>query len=718
MKNDSKTKSQPEGLPRLADSLRPACVSSRQDLEVIRDLFRGKPAYIVQDPITFQSIRLDTEGYKIFASLNRNQTLGEIFQKMVDEGSNTKEGEDAFYELILSLHRLNFLNLPISDDKRLYKRYLQRSEARSTEKLMSFLFFRMPLFNPDIVLNKTQHLTKFLFTWWFFAIWIMLLTGASLLVVRGFEQLIQPIEGILVATNLPFIMILMIILKVIHEFGHAYACKRFGGTVPEMGVFLIVFAPMAYVDASASWGFPSKMRRLLVSLGGVYFESIVAMLAIYIWFLTGPGLLHDMAYNVIFLAGVTTLIFNLNPLMRYDGYYVLSDVTEIPNLRQRATQYVIQALKRAFLGIKSGNPPGAFGLKIFLFTFGVAAGLYKITLVLAISMAIAYKLYLVGLVLACFYAGSTLLKTIFKLSLYLFTAEETAAIRVRAVLVGLVVLTAIPLAIMSVGVPNTVRVAGVFHTEKEEVIRAGVEGFINKIDAAFGNEVTANAPLANLVNDSCNESVAEAMSQLKEAKIRYSAFQTADPVKARQELERIEALSLHFDQRRMEVEKLAIRSPEEGLIIHSLSPRDEGRFLMVGDHVATIASGEWRIKAILTEAEFIDMQPMVGDALRVRTPAKPDETIEAVVHQIIPGGTREVPIESLTQIGGGSIPVDPETSSAHEPYFEIALKLTGEKPSWLLHGMTCQVLCSGERDTLGALLVRKLSCFITKFMQS
>jgi putative peptide zinc metalloprotease protein len=613
---------------------------------------------------------------------------------------------------------LNFLNLPVSDDELLFKRHLQRSEARSKGHLMNFIFFKMPLLNPDSLLNRTQHLTRFLFTRWFFAFWVVLMAGAGLLVIRDLDKLFLPIEGILAANNLPLIMVLLIVLKVIHEFGHAYACKRFGGHVPEMGVYLIVFAPLAYVDATSSWGFPLKRHRLLVGLAGVYFESIVTALAVFTWFFTGPGLLHDIAYNVIFLAGVTTVIFNLNPLMRYDGYYVLSDLSEIPNLRQRATHYVIQSLKRIFLGLKTGTRPGTLGLRLFLFFYGTAASLYRITLVLAISAAIASKLLVVGLLIAGYYAGGTLVKVLFKVGQYLFMSPEAAPVRWRAVTLGLLLLIAIPWSILSIGLPNTVRVAGIFGTEEEKLVRASVDGFVEEIRATHGNIVASEEILVSLVNDTLGEALARASSDLAVSRLRLDAFQAVNPVRAKQEQKRSEVLRFEMDQCLRDVDELTVRSPREGRVIEILTLRDKGRFLTKGDPIATIASGRWEIRAVLNEAEFVDARPAVGDTLRVRTSAKPGALLEAIVRRIVPRGTRNALEESLTQKGGGSIPVDPETSAAAESYFEIVLELTDEKPSWLLHGMTCQVLCPGERDTLGTLIMRRISRFITRFMES
>jgi hypothetical protein len=324
----------------------------------------------------------------------------------------------------------------------------------------------------------------------------------------------------------------------------------------------------------------------------------------------------------------------------------------------------------------------------------------------------------VGLVIAAYYAGGTLVKVLFKLGHYLFTSPEAAPVRLRAVALGLVLLIATPLCILSIGLPNTVRIAGTFHTGEEKVVRAGVEGFVEEIRTTHGCDVASEDILVRLVNDTCNEALVRASSDLAVSKMRLDTYQAVDPVKARQEQERAEVFRLELDRCRRDVADLTVRSPQAGQVVDILTSRDEGRFLTKGDPIATIASGRWEIRAVLSEAEFVDVRPAIGDILRVRTPAEPGVPLEAMVQRIVPRGTRNVPEESLTQKGGGWIAVDPETSAAAEPYFEIVLELTGKKPSWLLQGMTCQVLCPGESDTLGTLLMRRISRFITRFMES
>ena len=295
----------------------------------------------------------------------------------------------------------------MSDDKILYRRYQARQSVRRRQKIMGFLFLQIPLINPNAFLERTMPLMRWLYSPIAFVLWLILVGSAGYVAVANGSELLQPANGLLATRNLIFMWFTLISLKVIHEFGHAFACKHFGGHVPEMGVYMIAFTrPAHYVNATAAWGFPNKGHRLVVSLAGVYVEIAIAAMAVFVWAATGPSLLNSIAYNVMFLASAVTLLFNINPLMRYDGYYVASDLLEIPNLRQRSSKYVIDLAKRWILGVSVTQEAVSLKLRIILFSFGVSATAYRMLVLVSIAALIATKFFLVGVGLACFYVGS------------------------------------------------------------------------------------------------------------------------------------------------------------------------------------------------------------------------------------------------------------------------------------------------------------------------
>ncbi len=703
--------------PSVVERLRNVTVGVREDLEVTRHLFRGKPAYVIRDPMTFQSHRLDPGDYAIFISIAPDRPLGRIYQGLVESGVIEADSEELFYQFIVTLHRINFLNLPIADDKLLYKRYIARKRAKRKQKLLGALFLRIPLVNPDAFLDKTIRYARPVFSRWFFGLWLCLMAAAVFVAMTNAGRLVEPVQGVLAAHNLALMWATLIVLKVLHELGHAYACKYFGGYVPETGVYLIVLTPLTYVDASSVWGFSRRRDRLMVCLAGMYFESMVAAAALFTWAATTAGVVHDIAYNVIFLASVVTVLFNINPLMRYDGYYALTDLLEIPNLRQRSTKYVISVFKRIGLGMPIPDSPRSLPLRALLLVFGIASNIYRMVIILVISALVASKMFLVGLGIAVSYVTGVTVSIFRRMIEYMWFSPQTQPVRVRAVAVSLVVMVMLPLAILLVPIRSNVRAVGVVGTEREAVIRARVDGFVERTHAEPGQLVRQGALVVELVHDARLEAIAQARTQVEVSEIRHSAYQVADPVRARQEQQNSTVYRLELDRRRAELDDLKVEADITGRIVHCLDRRNWGQFVRTGEPLAMIAAGCWQVRAILTEQQVADARPAVGDAVNVRAAAMPGCDLRGVIARIVPAGSRRVEDESLTQLGGGGIAVDPLTRQAGQPYFEVAVNLPVCDAQPLRHGMSCDLRFGAAADSLGTILIRHLMRFSSKLMQ-
>ena len=233
--------------PAIAARLGKTRVELRPDLDVSRHVFRGKPCYILQDPLTFQSHRFSIEDYRVLTSLSSDQDLCDTFLLLVRMGLLGEADEERFYRFVYSLHKKSLLKLPISDDGTLYKRHVARKRQKQKAAAKSVLFWRIPVWNPNRFLNRTMGAMRPFFSRTAFIVWALVVGTGSLMIFQNWSEFMAPTGDIFSGPNLPLLWITLIVLKVAHEFGHAYACKHYGGHVPEMGVFLIVFTPCAYV---------------------------------------------------------------------------------------------------------------------------------------------------------------------------------------------------------------------------------------------------------------------------------------------------------------------------------------------------------------------------------------------------------------------------------------------------------------------------------------
>lgn len=255
----------------LAQRLQDVHVGVRGELEVSRHVFGGEPCYVIRDPITFASHKLSREDYQVFAGLRNDQRLGTIFADLVSHNIAAADQAEDFYRFVLHLNQLGLLDLPVSDGKRLYSRFERKRSAERKSKILGILFLRVPLVQPDQFLGRTLHWIKPLFTPTASLPWLFCAMFSCLLLAWQWEEFCNPLGTMLATQNLPLIGGLLIGLKVIHELGHGYACKRFGGEVSEMGAYFILFTPCAYVDASAAWGVPESLApNCRLSRGDVF----------------------------------------------------------------------------------------------------------------------------------------------------------------------------------------------------------------------------------------------------------------------------------------------------------------------------------------------------------------------------------------------------------------------------------------------------------------
>jgi putative peptide zinc metalloprotease protein len=439
--------------------------------------------------------------------------------------------------------------------------------------------------------------------------------------------------------------------------------------------------------------------------------------AVFVWAFTGPSLLNSLAYNVIFLAGAVTVLFNINPLMRYDGYYILSDLTEIPNLRARSTRYVLDMLRRVVFGVRPTPPPAGRRLRVILLTFGLCAAVYRAALMLAIAAILASKMFVVGLMLAVVYLGGTAAKLLLKLTQYLWYAEETAARRGRAVALSLLTLIIIPIGLFVVPIPSHVHAKGLLVTEHETLMRARTPGFVEQVPIEHGQQVRRHDLLARLHNDAYLEDIATTSANLRASRIRTDAYRIDDPARARQEQVQARVHQRALLHAHKKLEELEVRAPAAGRIVDCLETTDAGRYVPEGDPIAMIVSGAWQIRTILSEEQIAATRPQPGDKVQFRAAAAVSRTIEGRIEKVSPAGSKTVRDLALTHLGGGDIAVDPSTHAAAEPYFEITINLQDAAVPELQYGMTGSVRLPAVAEPVGVTVTRRLVRFVNKLLQ-
>lgn len=680
----------------------------RSDLHISRQVHARDPVYILHDPVSFQSHRLDLRQYSLIALLNGRQTLADVFDGLVSRGELGQDDEPEFYELVLNLYRVGLVVLPIHQGAAFLQQYQQLKLQQKKRSWLTCLFFRLPLSNPDRWLERTLPCVGFLFSRWFLVIWLVTCFLAALVVCLRFSAFTEPLVGLLAPSNLPLLWAAFVVLKLWHELGHGFACKRFGGRIPEMGTILIAGSPLAYVDATAAWSFPERRKRLAVMCGGMYFESLVAAPAVFVWALAGHGVVAACAYQLVITATVVTVFFNANPLMKFDGYFILSELLRLPNLRGRADLEVKRLLKRVLIGIRADSAEFLQD-RLILISYGLAAALYRAFLVLSIAWMVAVRFPLVGVCVGAAYIVSTLATTTTKILRYLLTSEETDAHRVRARIVTALLLIGVPGCFAVLPVPFDVVTWGVVGAQSEHHLRVMSPGEFRSAVVAPGQQVGAGQPLMQLGNDRLREEYRTICRRVEEAALRARVAREHDVIEAARLEAKLGSLLHQQSDVSRQCEQLIIRSPTSGRVARVLDRSKSGEFLDVGAHTAVVVEGAPVLRAWLTQGQLKDVNARPDMPVRFRVPGETLETHSGRVRSIRPAAESALTEISLTQFGGGDIVVDPESGRPLGTLFQVEVAPdSSEALGTDRYGARVAIALPRAYESLSAWTLRKL----------
>ncbi len=336
---------------------------------------------------------------------------------------------------------------------------------------------------------------------------------------------------------------------------------------------------------------------------------------------------------------------------------------------------------------------------------------------LAIAAVLISKMFFAGIVLGILFLGGAALSATRKITYYLWYAEETAAKRVRAIAVSLMVLIVLPTALAFLPLPSRVRAAAVVAAEHEATVRAKTPGFLEQVTAHNGQYVSAGEPLAQLGNDNYIEQVAQAEADLLASRIRHDAFRVREPARALQEQAQSSVLEHALFEARRRISDLQVPAPIGGRVVGCVRDSDIGSFLPEGSQMASIVAGRNQIRAILSENDITRAQPRAGDRVVFRAAANPSRTTEGIIARIAPTGSRTVSHVPLTHIGGGDIAVDPQTHDATLPYFELIIELPAEESRNLHLGMTGSVCLGAGAEPIAIRLGRRFVRFWNRLLQ-
>lgn len=658
----------------------------RPSTQVFRQFYRGQRWYVVRDPAGNQFHRLSDAGYRFIGLLDGRRTVEEAWDLTGGQLADDAPTQPEVINILSQLYAANLIDTDITPDATvLLRRHKQMAKKRMQGRLMNLLFPRIPLWDPDRFLKTWMPIVRIFFSKFGAVLWLAVVVTMIALLTPEWGNIKRAAGNAIAPGNWPFLWLTFVLVKLIHELGHAFACRRFGGECHELGIMFLIFIPTPYVDASSAWSFPSKWSRMFVGAAGMIVEIFFAAIMAFLWLNTIPGVpfygipVNELAYNAMLIASVSTVIFNANPLLRYDGYYILSDFLEIPNLRQKSTEYTMGLIKRHFFRLKLTQPLPPPLQRVWLFLYAVCSTIYRIFIGVMIMLLVAYEVPVVGILMAIGGLITWLVVPVVKLFKYLMLEPELHRKRPRAI--GFVVATAAAVFILIGLIPFWVHVnaVGVVEASEKSVLYTKTPGFVTRIEAKDGQMIQKGQIILVLNDDELNTKIEELNARLKGLQLRQIQSNAMDPAQKKIDEIEIAAVTQQRDDSLRRREDQTIRSPIDGALIAPNLHELAGGYLARGQEIATVAlMDQLRIKATLEqrEAELVSrldrMQPgQASDQEDPATEIRLAGDLETILYgrgtYLINSTQDYLPDEALGQGGGGDIAIDPSDPSGRKP---------------------------------------------------
>lgn len=557
-------------------------IRMRPDLQAASQYFQGKAHWVVKDPLALEYYRLRDEEYTILSLLDGKTSLDELKSKF---DRRFAPRHISLAQLHGFLGQLYAMGLVLADSsgqgEQLLARHDTKVHGRRMAALANVLAWRFRGFDPDKLLEPLDAVAG----WIFRPIGVypaiaLALAALALITVQfdAFQARLPDFHQFFQARNAIWIAVTLMFTKMVHEFGHGLACKHFGGECHEIGVMLLVGTPSLYCNVSDSWMLPNKWHRAAIGAAGMYVELVLASIATFLWWFSEPGLLNFLCLNVMFVSSVSTLVFNANPLLRYDGYYILSDLVEIPNLAEISKTLMRQAISQWCLGLE---PRQARFLperhRWLIAGYSVASGVYRWVVTFSILWFLnkvfePYQLDVLGQILSGFALYGLVVMPLWQMGKFFAVPGRIGQVKKLRVAMTLAVFAAVVAGIALVPVPNRVFTTLVVEPRDAARVWIDVPGTLERVEVAPGDQVTAGQSLAELADPLLKFQIVEWTGKRDRQKTVLEGYRRRedDPkiaVQIPSAEQALQEIQEQLDERLRDYKRLRLSAPTSGTIL-------------------------------------------------------------------------------------------------------------------------------------------------------
>ncbi len=632
--------------------------SLRGDVRFSFQKHGGRPSYVLEDVAKRKYFQVGLPEYHFLRSLDGTRTVRELLGRSARVSGQAALGESQAQSILRWAIDHELLETESVDQgNRRGHHASEQEKKRPKQVLQEILFLKIPLGNPDPFLRVAERWLGWIAAPWFFFIWLAAMLGAGFQMAAHWRAFVESAGAAILPGNWILLLVTFSLLKLIHELGHGIVAKRFKVPVPEWGLrMLALISPLTYVDASASWRLTTRWPRICVAAAGMYIELLVAAVAVFLWVGTGPGLVNTLAYNAIFAASVVTVLFNANPLMRFDGYYILSDLIQIPNLAMKGQRMLGWFGKKYLLGMEEEILPQTIAERKWIIgTYGALASVWKVIIWIGI-MSMASSLFKgAGIVIVFAALVGALISNLKKLGSFLGSSRGRLKPKVAAVRVGGVTLL-ILLPLILVPVSPSPRMATVVHYPEKAVMRVECPGFVSEVLCRSGDSVEEGQVLVRMENRMKSAELAQLALDIKRSEMQARLWLEGGHVASHQsELENLKALRKRHESMKELLQTLEFRAPRAGVVHGDRIDTLPGRFLQPGEKVVTVVPEDTPELMLTVPEDDIDSfrrRRNDGVALRLRGHRG---SLEAEVVRVETRATTGLPHLALGAVSGGPL---------------------------------------------------------------
>lgn len=634
-------------------------------IEIHRHDYRGLIWYIVEDTGTGRNHRFNPAAYQFIGLLDGKQTVQEISDLLSKQLGDFAPGQEEIIQLMGQLYSADLMQTDaLVNIEELFERQAVIKKIKLKQQLTNPISQKLPLWDPEEFLAKHLNKVEWLFNYRIGIIWLLVVIFAALQAVTNWGKIINHLNVNIVSPyNFLTLFLLYPLIKILHELGHAFATKVNGGEVHEMGINFIMFMPVPYVNVSSSGNFRNKYDRMLVSAAGILVETFLAALGLLLFMSAEPGFIQDIGFNTLLIGGVSSFFFNANPLLKYDGYYILADALGIPNLFQRSAQYWRYFFQRYLFGLANAiSPATAPGETFWFITYSISSMLYRISMLWFVCVYVSEKYFTLGVLLALWLVTVQFLVPLYKAVLFIITTPILAKKRTKAAL------TTASLGIIAVGLVGFMPITSYIVTEgivwlpDEALIKAEHDGFIGSLQT-HSNQVVNNGDVVLLMNDDMLESKARiARAKLAELQSKFRAERESDLVKANILKEELHVAESQLDHINTKIRSMTIKASKSGRVLIPEENDLPGRYIHHGELIGYILDNNPpTIRAVITQDDIGLVRQGIVD-IKVRLSNDPNHQYDAIVIRQTPEASNRLPNPALATIGGGKIQIDPNNN--------------------------------------------------------